>query len=145
MGLKEFRVFLGFGIFLDYFSSLEGWGCFRSPTFSNSDVLVNTSDYDNEKLFRKTQRVHQMVFTVAIANANTLDLFNSKELYLSVGQLVDHKVGVWDMFNTMRVTPSLFKTLTNFNLFDFEDLFVLVVPTIQAQAKTTNEAHIVLR
>jgi hypothetical protein len=35
-----------------------------------------------------------MVFVAAIANVNTLDLFNSKELYLSAGQLVDHKVSV---------------------------------------------------
>jgi hypothetical protein len=64
---------------------------------------------------------------------------------MCVGQLVDHKIVVWVMFSTMRITPSLFKTLTNFNSLEFEDLFVLVVPTIQAQAKTTNEAHIVLR
>jgi hypothetical protein len=49
------------------------------------------------------------------------------------------------MFNTMWVTPSLFKTLTNFNLLEFEDLFILAVLTVQARAKTTNEAHIVLR
>jgi hypothetical protein len=86
-----------------------------------------------------------MVFAAAVANANILDLFNSKELYLSAHQLVDHKVGVWDMFSTMQVTPSLFKTLTNFNLLEFEDLFILVVPTVQAHAKTTNQVHIVLR
>jgi len=45
----------------------------------------------------------------------------------------------------MRITPSLFKTLTNFNLLELEDLFVLVVPTIQAHAKTTNEVRIVLK
>jgi len=61
---------------------------------------MDTIDYDNpssnsnEELFWRTQKVHQMVFAVVIANTNTLDLFNSKELYLSVGQLVDHKVGV---------------------------------------------------
>ncbi len=86
-----------------------------------------------------------MVFAAAIANVNTLDLFNSKELYLSASQLVDHKVSVWYMFNTMWITPSLSKTLTKFNLLKVEDLFVLVVPTVQAHAKTINEAHIVFR
>jgi hypothetical protein len=151
LGWKNLRLILGFGIFLDHFLGLESWGCFRSMTSFNSDVLMDTSDYDipssnnNEELFWKTQRVHELVFTIAVANANTLDLFNSKELYLNVGQLVDHKVSVRDMFNTMRVAPSLFKTLTNFNFLKFEDLFVLVVPFIQAHAKTTNEAHIMLK
>jgi len=33
-----------------------------------------------------------MVFAAVVANINTLDLFNSKELYLNAGQLVDHKI-----------------------------------------------------
>jgi hypothetical protein len=76
---------------LDYFSGLESWDCFRSMTFSNNDVLVDTGDYDssssssNEELFQRTQKVPQMVFAAAVANTNTLDLFNSKELYLNVG------------------------------------------------------------
>jgi hypothetical protein len=110
-------------------------------TSYNNDVLVDMGDYDgsssnsNEELFQRTQKVHQMVFATIVANTNTLDLFNSKELYLNAGQLVDHKVGVEGMFSTVRVTPSLFKTLTNFNLLEFEDLFVLAVPPSKPMQK----------
>jgi hypothetical protein len=51
-------------------------------------------------------------------------------------------MGVRDVFNTMRVTLGLLKTLTNFNLSKFEELCVLVVPTIEAHARATSEAHI---
>jgi hypothetical protein len=45
----------------------------------DNDVLVDMGDYDSfssssdEKLFQRMQRVHQMVFIIAIANTNTLD------------------------------------------------------------------------
>ncbi len=89
--------------------------------------------------------VHQMVFTTMVVGINTLDLFNStNQIQVQANQST--MKWVFKICSTkMQVTPSLFKTLTNFNLLEFEDLFVLVVPTVQAHAKTINETHIVLR
>jgi hypothetical protein len=43
----------------------------------------------------------------------------------------------------MGTTPSFFKTLTNFTLQKFEELVVLVVPTIESHVQSTSDAHIV--
>jgi hypothetical protein len=86
-----------------------------------------------------------MAFAIVVAEFNTLDLFNSNKLNLGVGQLINHKMGVWDVLSTMRVTLGLLKTLTIFCLSKFEELCVLVMPTIKAHAKATGDAHILPR
>jgi hypothetical protein len=83
-----------------------------------------------------------MLFTTTSAKVNTLDTFNSNKVNLGVGQLINHKMGVQDLLSTMQVTLGLLKTLTNFSLSKFEELCVLVVPTIKAHARATSEAHI---
>jgi hypothetical protein len=40
----------------------------------------------------------------------------------------------------MQATPRLLKTLTNFNMLNFDELTTLVVPTIRAHVKTIGEA-----
>jgi len=35
---------------------------------------------------------------------------------------VDPIIGVWDVLGTMRTTPTLLKTLTNFTLEEFDEL-----------------------
>jgi hypothetical protein len=65
-----------------------------------------------------------MVFITAVVKVNTLDTFNSNKLNLGVGQLINHKMGVWDVLSTMRITIGLLETLTNFSLSKFEELCV---------------------
>jgi hypothetical protein len=83
-----------------------------------------------------------MVFAIVIVKVNTLDTFNSNKLNLGVGQLINHKMGVWDVLSTMWITLGLLKTLTNFILSKFEELCVLVVPTMEAHVRAIAEAHI---
>jgi len=51
-------------------------------------------------------------------------------------------VGVPYVLNIMWASLGLFKTLTNCNLLEFEELCVLVVPTIHALIKANSESHI---
>ncbi len=60
------------------------------------------------------------MFTVKIVSINTLELFNTNELKLGVKQAINWNVSVWDMFGTMQATIGLFKTLTNFDLLEFD-------------------------
>jgi hypothetical protein len=48
-------------------------------------------------------------------------------------------VGVRDVLTTMRATPNLFKTLTNFTLVEFDELAFVVVPTISTHSWSTCE------
>ncbi len=49
---------------------------------------------------------------------------------------MDQNVSVYNVFTIMQATLSLFKTLTNFSLLEFDELATLVVPTIQAHVKS---------
>jgi hypothetical protein len=55
---------------------------------------------------------------------------------------MDSNVGVWEVFDIMRATPRLFKTLTNFTLAKFNKLALLLAPTIVCHAQSTCEHHI---
>jgi hypothetical protein len=63
---------------------------------------------------------------------NTWELFNVNELDLGAKQLINQDMGVWNVLSTMQATISLFKTLTNFCLSKFNELFALMTLTIQA-------------
>jgi hypothetical protein len=76
-----------------------------------------------------------------ITCVNTWEYFTSTELDEKSGQSINLNVGVWDILMTMRAIPSLFKSLTNFTLGEFEELVQLVVPTIISHAKSTWEPH----
>jgi hypothetical protein len=49
---------------------------------------------------------------------------------------------VWDVFATMRAITRLFKTLTNFIMVKFDELALLVTPTIVHHAQSTGEHHV---
>jgi hypothetical protein len=80
---------------------------------------------------------------IVVVTFNKGTLFNTNELELGVGQLVNQNVGVQDVFTIMRKTPCLFKILTIYNLSKFDELTTLVVPTIHTHARSTNEVHII--
>jgi hypothetical protein len=80
---------------------------------------------------------------IVVVTFNKGTLFNTNELELGVGQVVDQNVGVQNVFITMQKTPCLFKILTNCNLSKFDELTTLVVPTIHTHARTTSEVHVI--
>jgi hypothetical protein len=67
-------------------------------------------------------------------------MFNANELEKGKIWLMDSNVcvcgggGGGDVLATMCTTPSLFKTLTNFTLGEFEELATLMIPTIVSHA-----------
>jgi hypothetical protein len=69
-------------------------------------------------------------------------MFNANVLEEGVGHSMDWSVGIWDVFVNMWITPRLFKTLTNFTLAEFDELALLVAPTIVHHARSTYEHHI---
>jgi hypothetical protein len=72
----------------------------------------------------------------------TNDLLNSHEMEEEGDQSVDPTIGVWDVLGTMQATPTLFKTLTNFTLEEFDELVSQVVPTIRAHARSMGDLHL---
>jgi hypothetical protein len=54
---------------------------------------------------------------------------------------MDSCVAIWDVFATMR-TIRLFKTLANFILVEFNELALLMAPTIVHCAQFAGEHHI---
>jgi len=69
-------------------------------------------------------------------------MFNANELEEGLGHLMDSSVGVRDVFVIMQTTLGLFKTLTNFTLAEFDELALLVAPTIVFHAQSIGEHHI---
>ncbi len=76
-----------------------------------------------------------------IACVNTWEFFTPIELEEGGEQSMDLNVGVKNVLMTMWAMPCLFKSLTNFNLIDFEELAQLVVPIIIGHARSTKETH----
>ncbi len=58
---------------------------------------------------------------------------------------MDLNIGVRNVLTTLWATPCLFKSLTNFNSTEFEELAQLVVPTIIGHARSTKETHHISR
>jgi len=115
---------------------------FCSMVFSNNNALLDIGDFNNfssntdEEMFHRIHKQHEIVFIVTIASVDTFKLFNANEFKPSVEQLMDQNVSVYNVFTIMQATPSLFKTLTNFSLLEFDELAILVVLTIQAHVKS---------
>jgi hypothetical protein len=123
---------------------------FRSMAFSSNDALPNIGDFNSfssnidEEMFHRIHKQHQIVFIVTIASVDTFKLFNANEFKQSAVQLIDKNVSVYNVFTIMQATPSLFETLTNFSLLEFDELATLVIPTIQARIKSMGKACIVV-
>ncbi len=83
----------------------------------------------------------QCAFVIAFVDANSFNMFNPNELKEGVGHLMDSCVAIWDVFGTMWATR-LFKTLTKFILVEFDELALLVAPTIVHHAQFVGEHHI---
>jgi hypothetical protein len=71
---------------------------------------------------------HQIVVQITITCVNTWEFFTPMELKKGGGQSVDLNISIQNILMTMRAMWGLFKSLTNFNLIEFEELAQLVVP-----------------
>jgi hypothetical protein len=69
------------------------------------------------------------------------NLFNSNEMQDKGQHFVDSDVGVLDVLGTMKVKPTLFKSLTNFICIEFDELHGLVVPAITSHACSIGETR----
>lgn len=71
----------------------------------------------------------------ALSAVNALEeLFNPNEMD---NQGVDHNALARDILGNMLNTQWFFEILTNFVVSEFEELYALVVPTIQKNARST--------
>ncbi len=74
--------------------------------------------------------------------ANSKYLFISLQMEEGVNKFMDPIIGVHDVLGTMRITLTLFKTLTNFTVENFDELHSGIIPTIMAHVKSTSEYHV---
>lgn len=93
-------------------------------------------------MFVDMDRQRKYVFVVIIVVANSFFMFNVDELEKGMGPPMDSSMGIQDVFITMQTTLKLFKTLTNFNLVKFDELVLVVIPTIACHAWSTSEHYI---
>ncbi len=93
-------------------------------------------------MFENINRNKQYVFIVVVVTPNSSRIFSANDLAKATSQLVDLGVRVLHVFNNMRTTPRLFKTLINFTLAKFDKLFLVMVHTIMHHAQCTNDHHI---
>jgi hypothetical protein len=77
---------------------------------------------------------HALTFTIMV------DLFNSNGMQNKNQHFVDSDVGVLDVLGIMKVTLTLFKSLTNFICIEFDELHGLVVHAITSHAHSIGEA-----
>jgi hypothetical protein len=71
-----------------------------------------------------------VIFDYTSVACNSHNSFTLHEIEESMGQVVNPRVGVWDVLVTKQAKLHPFKTLTNFTLVEFDEL----VPTILAHA-----------
>ena len=74
-----------------------------------------------------------------IAAASTMDFFADQEFDVDRQNCVDQNIGVRDYLATISSTPYMFKTITNFDAEEFEELCYVVCPVIVLYARHTGE------
>ncbi len=84
--------------------------------------LDSSSSSSDKELLDEIDVKHQIVVQAIITCVNIWEFFTSMELEEGGGKSVDLNIGVWNILTTMWAMPSLFKSLTNFNLIKFEEL-----------------------
>ena len=123
----------------DSLSSLESRGSFSSGTSilstSDSESLYETSSDD--EMFDEEDDEALAFLTILTAAAQSVQYFTANELKSDLQQSVNKREGVRDVLATMKATPSLFRTLTNFTVDEFELLCQRVVPVIATHARST--------
>ena len=86
-------------------------------SFLNSEIYgLDSSDEDLGDMDADIK----MIFHSMVAAANAHHLFNNNKWEEDGQQSVNTKVGLWDLLVWLKETPSMFKTITNFTLPEFE-------------------------
>jgi hypothetical protein len=106
-----------------------------------SDSDYYGSDLSDEDLRDMDEEV-RMLFQCVVAATNSHHLFNANEWEDGGQQLVNPNVGVRNLLAWLKETPSMFKTITNFTLPEFEELCTLVCSLIAGNARSTGEPQI---
>jgi hypothetical protein len=101
-----------------------------------SDVDMWGSD-DSDGDLREMDEEVRMIFQCVVAATNSYHLFNANEWLDGGAQSVNPNRGVRDLLGWLRETPSMFKTITNFTLQEFDELCRLVCPVIAGNARST--------
>jgi hypothetical protein len=109
------------------------------------DLMSSDSDFSSgsssdQEMFQEMEEEILLITQLAAILEATSTLFNTNEMQDQ--STVNHDEPVRDVLATMRSTPSLFKSLTNFSIEEFDELAALVCPTLVANARTTGEAHL---
>ena len=109
---------------LPYFLTFQMEGTSTSSDSSSSSSSSNSNE-------------EHALFAIQMATQTTLELFRTNEWEHGGQDSVNPHEGVCDVLGSMRSTPGLFKTLTNFSTEEFDNLYQIVCPTISAHARST--------
>ena len=104
-----------------------------TSTFSAS-TSSSSSDSDEEAA----------LLAIQLATQNTLDFFHTNEWDHGGQDSVNSHEGVRDILGSTRSTPGLFKVPTNFSIEEFDELCIIVCPTIIANARSIGDLRILL-
>lgn len=108
---------------------------------ASESVSPSSTESDDELLQAMEEDDIVMLIELLTVIAGTQELFNPNELR-NQGS-VDHTIGARDTLGAMLKTPWFFKTLTNFEVHEWQELCSLVVPTIESNARSTGLPHLV--
>jgi hypothetical protein len=104
--------------------------------------LNTSSSSSNEELLEDIAIDDRLVVQVAITCQQLgCQHFMSTKFDEKSGELGNPDVVCGTSSKTMRATPSLFKSFTDFTWGEFEELSQLVVPTIISHARSIGESH----
>jgi hypothetical protein len=84
--------------------------------------LDSNSLSSDKEVLDEIDAEHQIAVQATITYVNTWEFFTPMELEEGGGQFVDPNIGMQDILATMRAMLGLFKSMTNFNLIEFEEL-----------------------
>ena len=112
---------------------------------SDSDMklfMSSSSSSTDDTFMEMMEDEASMMLHCARAASSSFNLFHGNEWKEGGFQSVNPNEGVRDVLATMRSTPSLFKGNTNFTLQEFDELCLLVVSVIVANARGTGQNRI---
>ncbi len=77
--------------------------------------------------FVDMDKPRQYAFVITIVATNSFDMFNANELK---ERIIEFKCENWNVFITLWEMSRLLKTMTNVILAEFDELMLLMAPTI---------------
>ena len=105
---------------------LTSFPTFQMESTSTSSASTSSSSSNSDE--------EAALLAIHLATQNTLDFFHTNEWEHGGQDSVNPHEGVRDILGSMRSTLGLFKVLTNFSIEEFDELCIIVCPTIIAHA-----------